>query len=151
MKQLTQPGSYYTEDIKREAINLYAVYGVAAKVSRELDIPEPTICGWRKQGWWQSALEEVRSQNVDEHVANYHALVREGQRVALEKLPDASARDAAIIAATATDKARLLLNQPTSIKADTKSLEALAKRFEQLSSRNRVISTQDGDGNEVEV
>ena len=135
MGELVKAGSSYTDEQRREALSLYAVKGVASVVSRQLNIPETTICHWRKSDWWLSGLEELRSQNQDEHIAAYHQLVREGLKVALDKLPDASAREAAVIAAVATDKAQLLQNRPTAIRGDTGGVAALAKQFAQLSEQ----------------
>ena len=74
-------------------------------------------------------------------------MVDKAQDIALEKLPDASAAQASIIAATATDKARLLQNQPTSIRGESESIGKLVKQFEKLSRdhsniQNSVVSAQ---------
>jgi len=75
-------------------------------------------------------------------------LVDKAQQVALEKLPEASARDAMIIAATGTDKIRLADNMPTAIIGKSDDMEALAKQFDQLAQSFKekqvnVVKTQD--------
>ena len=137
--EITSQGSKYSEEIKRKALAHYAVTGKGSDVSRELGIPETTICGWKKTDWWVSALEELRSAKQDEYIAQYDKLITEGTKIALDKLPDASARDAMIIAATANDKLRLALNQPTSISASSKGIDDLKKQFEELSANHKRI------------
>ena len=139
MSEMVPSGSKYSDDIRKQAATLYAVKGVASIVSRDMNIPETTISDWRNTDWWDDIIVQVRSEKSDEHIAQYNKLIDEGQRIALEKLPEASARDAMIIAATATDKTRLLLNQPTSISSNSSSIEQLQKRFEALASRHTAI------------
>ena len=151
MGELAKAGSQYTDDQRREAVALYAVKGVASTVSRDMNIPERTICDWRKSDWWDSMLTEIRSQNQDEHIAAYHQLVREGLKVALDKLPEASAREAAVIAAVATDKAQLLQNRPTAIRGESGGVTALAEQFAALSrqwneKQAHVVATIEQDG-----
>ena len=78
-------------------------------------------------------------------------MVDKAQDIALEKLPDASAAQASIIAATATDKGRLLLNQPTSITGKGQSIDDLAKAFNKLANRNVVsVQTKNDETEEIE-
>ena len=53
-------------------------------------------------------------------------------------------KDAATIAAIATDKKQILLNQPTSIRGEAQGMEALAEQFKKLSQRmdEKVVSDQ---------
>ena len=148
MSELVGQGSKYTDEQRREAAILFATKGNISATSTALDIPRTTIGTWTKEDWWDQIVSEVRQEKADEHIANYHALVTEGQRIALEKLPEASARDAMIIAATATDKARLLLNQPTSISGKHEGMTELMRQFEQLADSYRekqanVVATQE--------
>ena len=77
-------------------------------------------------------------------------MVDKAQQVALKKLPEASARDALIVAATSTNKIRLHDGMPTAITGKSIDLDSLAEQFKQLSGqwkeRNaRVVATQDAD------
>ena len=141
MSELVPSGSKYTDDQRMQAVVHYAVTGLGSAVSRELNIPESTLCQWRKEDWWVNALAEVRSAKQDEYIAQYDKLITEGTRIALDKLPDASARDAMIIAATANDKLRLALNQPTSISASSKGIDDLKRQFEELSANHKAIES----------
>jgi hypothetical protein len=96
---------------------------------------------WKGQDWWQDTVEQIRAQNTDKALAKYAQMVDKAQDIALEKLPDASAAQASIIAATATDKGRLLLNQPTSITGKAQSIDDLAKAFNKLANQS-VVSVQ---------
>jgi len=141
MGDLVKSGSKYSDEQRMEVAVLYAVSGNAKKVAKDTGIPRTTIVGWKGQDWWQDVVEQLRAQNTDKALAKYAQMVDKAQDIALEKLPDASAAQASIIAATATDKGRLLLNQPTSITGKTTSIADLAKEFNKLASLN-VVSVQ---------
>jgi hypothetical protein len=64
--ELRIPGSYYSNEQRREAVLLYVIHGCAARVARDTRIPETTLSGWRKQPWWVALLEEVRTEKEDE-------------------------------------------------------------------------------------
>ena len=150
MGEMVHTGSKYTDEDRMNAVVLYATKGTGSAVSRETGIPETTISLWRKSDWWEGAIAEVRSEKQDVYIAQYDKLITEGNTIALEKLPEASARDAMIIAATANDKLRLCLNQPTTIKGESDSIKTLAAQFAKLSADHRtiqstVVSVQDKD------
>jgi len=142
MGDIVKTGSKYSDEQRMEVAVLYAVSGNAKKVAKDTGIPRTTIVGWKGQDWWQDVVEQIRAQNNDKALAKYAQMVDKAQDVALEKLPDASAAQASIIAATATDKGRLLLNQPTSITGKAQSIDDLAKAFNLIANEN-VVSVQD--------
>jgi len=141
MGDLVKSGSKYSDQQRMEVAVLYAVTGNAKQVAKETGIPRTTIVGWKGQDWWQDVVEQIRAQNTDKALAKYAQMVDKAQDIALEKLPDASAAQASIIAATATDKGRLLLNQPTSITGKSTSIDDLAREFNKLANKN-VVSVQ---------
>jgi hypothetical protein len=148
MSNLVRKGSKYTDQQRMEVVLLYAISGNAKKVAKDTGIPRTTIVGWKKTDWWQDAVMSVRSEKADEHRAKYSELVDKAQQVALEKLPEASARDAMIIAATGTDKIRLADNMPTTITGKAESMNALAAEFKALSAKwdekqANVVAVQD--------
>ncbi len=148
MSNLVRKGSKYTDQQRMEVVVLYAISGNAKKVAKATGIPRTTIVGWKKAEWWQDAVTSVRSEKADEHRAKYSALVDKAQQVALEKLPEASARDAMIIAATGTDKIRLHDGMPTEITGKAESMNSLAAEFRKLSQQweekqARVVAVQD--------
>ena len=131
------------------------------KVSRKLDIPESTLGRWKQEcDWWDKLVEEVRSEKADEHIALYHSLTKKALAKAdgaIDKLKgDLSASDIkalVVTAATATDKTRLLLNQPTSIRADSTPGDSIKLFLEQIAdsyreSRAKVVATQEKDNNQ---
>ena len=151
MSELVGSGSKYSDQQRMEVAVLYAISGNATKVAKDTGIPRTTIVGWKKTDWWDDAVTRVRSERADEHRAKYSELVDKAQQVALEKLPEASARDAMIIAATGTDKIRLADNMPTTITGKEQSKEDLLKKFADIAreyNRN-VVSVQD-ESEEIE-
>ena len=141
MSEMVGNTSPYTDVQRKEAAIQYAIKGNLSSISRAIDIPRKTLSDWKQTDWWDEIVAEVRHAKSDEHIARYVQLVDEGQRIALEKLPEASARDAMIIAATATDKARLLLNQPTSISSNSASMSELQAQFEALAANHKAIQS----------
>ena len=135
MSELVPTGSKYTDDQRMQAAMVYAIKGTTTAVERELGIPNQTISDWRRHEWWNEAVSRLREEKQDLYIAKYGELIEEGTRIALEKLPEASARDAMIIAATANDKLRLALNQPTSITSTSSTMQALMDQFRELSSK----------------
>ncbi len=151
MGDLVKSGSKYSDEQRMEVAVLYAVSGNAKQVAKDTGIPRTTIVGWKGQDWWQDAVEQIRAQNTDKALAKYAQMVDKAQDIALEKLPDASAAQASIIAATATDKGRLLLNQPTSITGKAQSMADLAKAFNKLANENVVsVQTKNDEPEEIE-
>ena len=156
MSEMVPTGSKYTDVQRREAAIQYAIKGSLAHIERELGIPDSTVCEWTKQDWWLEIVGEVRSQNQDKHIARYHQLTSESLDMALDGLKELDPKSLkandikalVVTGATATDKARLLLNQPTSISSNSASMSELQAQFEALAaSHNRiestVVSTQD--------
>lgn len=136
MGELVKRGSKYSDEDRRNVVVNYALYGNQEKVSEIVNIPSSTISGWRNHSdWWDDLLAEVRNAKQDEHIAKYTQLVGDAIDYAHANLDKASPKDALIMAATATDKARLLLNQPTSISGKSSDMTALAKQFEELSKK----------------
>ncbi len=151
MGKFVKTGSKYTGQQRMEVAVLYAVSGNAKKVAKDTGIPRTTIVGWKGQDWWQDFVEQIRAQNTDKAFAKYAQMVDKAQDIALEKLPDASAAQASIIAATATDKGRLLLNQPTSITGKVGSIADLAKEFNKLANTNVVsVQTKNDETEEID-
>lgn len=154
MSDMVPTGSKYTDEERMNAVVMYAVMGTASSVSRETGISEQTLCGWRKTDWWAEGLEEVRSANADEHIALYQSLTAKALGKAHKGIDelgnDLSASDikSLVIAGCAgSDKARLLLNQPTSISSKGASYDAIADQFRKLSQQwdkldSSVVSTQ---------
>ncbi len=149
MSKLVKNGSKYSDQQRMEVAILYAISGNMKKVARDTGIPRTTIVGWNKTDWWDDAVATVRSEKADEHRAMYSKLVAKAQQVALEKLPEASAAQAHLIACQATDKIRLHDGMPTEITGKSGDMRALANEFAKLSDemnreRNkRVVQTQD--------
>ena len=142
---LVSRGSKYSDEQRRQAAVSFGVHGVMSKVSAELNIPQETLCNWKATDWWDELSTEARNIKATEMRANYQKLVLAAQDKALELLPSTtSAKEALLVAAVSTDKLRLADNvAPPSNAGGASALEALAKRFEQLSRDNRVIQVVD--------
>ncbi len=148
-------GSKYTNAQKADVAIQYAISGNMKKVARQSGIPRTTIIGWKKQDWWPELIAKIRDEKADEHRAKYSQLVDKAQQVALEKLPEASAAQANLIACQATDKIRLHDGMPTEITGKSTDMVALANEFRKLSEQwdekqANVVETQDETQDETE-
>ena len=139
MTEITSQGSQYDEVLKTQVIADYAVRGNATRVAETYNIPSNTVGSWVRSEWGQELLNEIRAQNQDSHISKYHELTEQALDKALDaikSLDELKASDikALIVgAATATDKSRLLMNQPTSIKGDSSTVSGLVDQFNKLS------------------
>jgi hypothetical protein len=110
MAGLVARGSKYTDDVRHEAANVYAVYGKQSKVAEVLNIPKQTVQTWCQQEWFVGLVSEARAAKKEEHIARYTELTDKALTRALEAVDSLDGKAATIVAATATDKARLLSN-----------------------------------------
>jgi hypothetical protein len=156
----------YTDTDHRAAVLEYLLKGNQAAVSRSLDIPEPTLCDWRKTDWWDELAEEVRIQKKDQIEGELTQIVEKANRETIDRLENGDVyvyqgkamrapmkgKDSATVGAIAFDKLRLSLNLPTSITAKSTDMRALANEFRKLSqelNETRVISIP-GESEEIE-
>ncbi len=140
-------GSKYTAQQRADVAIQYAISGNMKRTAKAAGIPRTTIISWQKQDWWHELIAEVRGEKSDEHRARYSELVDLAQQVTLEKLPEASAAQAHLIACQATDKIRLHDGMPTEISGQSGDMKALANEFRKLSQQwdekqVNVVSTQ---------
>ncbi len=144
MSKLVTNGSKYSDEQRTQAAIHYAVTGSLVKTEKTTGIPDSTIGTWKKQGWWEELVGSVRNEKGEEHRAMYSQIVDKAQRITLEKLPDASAAQANLIACQATDKVKLHDGMPTSISGnmDTRALAEQCKELSRTMRDHRVVAVQ---------
>lgn len=144
-----QGGSHYSDEDRRKAVTAYAIHGNATRTARETGIPRKTITHWRNNAdWWDELLAQVQHEIEDEHKALYRQVTSQALSAALKRIDEANPQQLVTMAAISTDKARLLSNQPTSIRAESDSISQLAQKFAELSKQweeknARVIEHED--------
>lgn len=107
----------YTDmDRARAAVMLQANDGNVKRTARELGLPVMTVSDW-KQLWeregYPENIAEVLPAAIEDLTGQMKSVVIEAVRIVREKLPQASAKDAAWIAGVFTDKLRLIEGQAT--------------------------------------
>ena len=141
----------YTDTDHRAAVLEYLIKGNQASVSRSLDIPEPTLCDWRKSDWWDELTEEFRIQKKDQIEAELTQIIEKANAETIDRLENGDVyvyqgrpmrapmkgRDTATVGAIAFDKLSLSLGRPTSISGSTGDINALANEFKELSRTMR--------------
>jgi low affinity Fe/Cu permease len=135
MSEMVPTGSKYTDEQRIEAATQYAIDGSLTKVADKIGIPRTTINEWAKSEWWVQHIVKVRQQNDDKVLAKAAKIVDLAQQVVLDKLPEATASQAAVIGGIYIDKGRLIRNQPTSIQGKSGDMQALIKKFDELSNK----------------
>jgi len=118
-----------TQEDKNQAAIQYAIHGVMSKVSKDTSIPRTTLISWSDQDWWVDIIDTVRHEKQQEHIATYSRIVDAAQAVVLEKIEDASASQASLIACQAQDKGLLLQGRPTSISSSAQTPQQVADQF----------------------
>lgn len=137
MGELSPRGSKYSDEQRKEAAVLYTIKGSMRHVSDAMGIPQRTLHDWKGTDWWDEVSNEVRSENDNLFKSRYSEIIDKATRITIEKLDDVSAKDAAVIAAVAQDKLRLLCNQPSRITANADSMASLAQAFEKLALQHQ--------------
>lgn len=156
----------YTQQERFAAIEQFALLGSYTMVKNAIGIPVNTLKHWIEyDGECQAYLQSCRNNITKEHIQGFQRLVTEAQKRVLARLDEGDeqivkvgdeirkvkvavkAKDAAIIAAVATDKSNLLLNKPTSITATDDRLSRIAERLERaLTERDaKVVAVVDKD------
>ena len=123
----------WTLDQKQQAAIQYAITGSLVKTCKATSIPETTLSGWKDSEEWVEMIAAVRSEKTNEHRARYSTILDLAQQQTIDKLPEATAQQAAVIGGVAFDKLRLIDNQPTTINGQSGDMKSLAKEFERLS------------------
>jgi transposase-like protein len=123
----------YTDYDRERAIAAYVDQGTYAGASKITGIPESTIRLWHDQRptWWHQVEEQQRELFEEQQLAVLAEIRSRSARETLDRLENGderivqgqkmrvkvSAKDSATIYGIATDKARILRGQPTSISA----------------------------------
>ena len=129
----------YSDKIREQAAIEYALCGNISKVAKDLNIVRKTVQSWKGQEWWDTLVTKVQQEKAEQHRAKYAQIVELAQDHVIATLPSATAAQANIIAATATDKVRLLDNMPTSISGKASSTDDLAAQFRALAASHQLV------------
>lgn len=175
MSKMVKTGSKYTDEDRRGAVVLFASKGLMSNVSRNTGIPESTLCEWKKSGWWDDVLAEVRSEINEQILAQNLEIATKAGELVLDSIENGdeklvwdknkgehvikrvkpSGKDAAVISGITQDKARVQLNLPTSITDNVSSREhikELAAYFAEISRaayEEKKINSIPGESQEV--
>ena len=155
----TQSGSQYTDQQRREAVAHYLVTGNLQATANALNIPRRTLFDWKQQPYWEQISNEIRQETKDRALAHLDSIVDKAYTQVIDRIENGddivhqgevvgrkrmAGKDLAVVGSIAVDKRQLLLNQPTSIRADSTGMTDLVRQFEALSQRHaeRVVSEQ---------
>ena len=147
---LVEAGSSYTDTQRREACLLYSIEGNMVRVSKVLNIPRPTLQGWKESDWWVELTDVLRTEKDDHIEAQLSKIVDLANKETIDRLENGDvfvhqgeiirapikAKDAAVISGIGIEKTRLIQNKPTVIRGKTESMTDLLEQF-------RVIARQD--------
>ena len=122
----------YTKADREQACIEHSVTGSYTQTSKALNIPESTIRLWADSEWWVELSARVCDEKTSQQRATYSKIIDLAQQVQIDKLPQATAQQAATISGIAFDKTRLIDNQPTSISSNTGDMKALVSKFQAM-------------------
>ena len=139
-KTITKRKRWRPEDIERAAVR-YCIEGTIQGTERAESIPASTIRLWRDNGneVWDRSIVAYRDQNNMAFVAKANKIIDAATDITLEKLPEATAQQAATIGAIYYDKQRLALSLPTSISGKQESITSLMDTFRKLSESHTIV------------
>lgn len=131
---------------KGRAVAAYVATGSFGKAASITGVHENTLRHWSKQDWWDEECRRAKQADADELASTATAIAKraflelqdrlENGDVVLDKEGNPrnkpiGARDAAIIAAVAIDKRKVLLDTPNTVSVQN-STEKLANLMEQF-------------------
>lgn len=113
-----QQGTHgYTPEQRMHTALAWVITGTTAGASKVARVPERTICDWRKEEWWEQAIQEARRVKQEELDAKLSGIID----LSLKRLTDMLDGDdpiplnqIAICMAIAYDKRALMRGDPTS-------------------------------------
>lgn len=131
-KKLTSKGGkdFYPEEVRIEAVSLYAALGNVAEVARIMNLNAATIRSWKTMEWWELMMRRVHNEAdekldakftkiVDKAIDEINDRLENGEYIYNHKTKETvrvkpKMRDVAMVAVTNLEKRQLLRGQPTS-------------------------------------
>lgn len=155
----TGRSSPYSQEQIAQAALAYVIEGRCTKVEELTGIPERTVNLWTHQEWWPALIDQARMAKQDEVDAGLQRMQDKAISASIERLENGdwimgkdgqlirkpvSAKDAAVVAAVAFDKQRIIRNLPTSITASggDSRLNAMAERLKEIERKQEAKVVQ---------
>lgn len=138
---------HWTDAEKVRAITIHTQVGNWAEVERMTGIPKETLFSWQRAPWFHEIKQRILEEEDNEVATKFGKIVKKAQEEVLERLENGdwfllkdgtktrkpiSARDASVIANSATDKRNLLLGKPTSRTEQISTKDRLSKLAEEF-------------------
>jgi hypothetical protein len=147
MSEIVKQGSKYSEAKKMDCAIRYALCGNGRKVAKATGVSEQRISDWKKTEWWDEITRQVRNEKTDELRAKYQEAAIAALDHSMDKLPEASAHQAATISGIYFDKTRIIDGLPAAYTAVGENMKSLAREFQKLSGelakdRNKKIVSE---------
>lgn len=145
---------------KARAVAAYAATGSFTRAETVTGIPNNTIRYWAKQEWFSEELLRSRQADTDEMAATFTRIVKKatseledrlerGDEVITKEgeviLKKISAKEAAIVAAVAVDKRKVLIDQPAAVapQSSAEKLLSLMEQFVKFSKAKEINHAED--------
>ena len=157
LQKRQHPKGWFPEEVRIEAVALYACHGNVAEVARIMNMNPATVRTWKQTEWWNEMLRRVQMEDdelldskfskvVNRAVDEINDRLENGEFVYNAKLDKvvrvkAKMRDVAFVAATNLDKRQLLRGLPTNRTekvSNNEVLERLAKQFAAFTSAKTI-------------
>jgi len=156
-----KPHEKWSDEKKAECAMAVLTYGSIEKAAKQCHISPKTLGHWsRHDDRFNEVLENLQGEKALEHKQAYAKIVTKALKVAelgIDELDGKSLtagdiKALVVTGATATDKNLLLDGKPTSIRADSKSMQSMIDRFEQVERdyQMRQVNSIKGECEEIE-
>ncbi len=131
-----KPHEPWSQDKKAQCAITLLTCGSIKQAAKQCHVPVKTLGHWALHDeYFIDKVASLQDEKSIEHQNTYGLIVDKAQQITLEKLKDASAAQANLIACQASDKALLLAGKPTKITSNSDSIEHYTKLFQDIANQ----------------
>jgi len=144
-----KPREPWSQDKKAECAITLLTCGSIKQAAKQCHVPVKTLGHWALHDeYFIEKVASLQDEKSIEHQNTYSLIVDKAQQITLEKLDEATAAQANLIACQASDKALLLGGKPTTITSTPNSIEHYTKFFTDIA--NKVKAEQAKRANSID-
>lgn len=155
-KEKLVKGAWYTDAKKLETVKCFLISGSHKQTAAAMNIPEPTLRGWRNSDWWKECVAEIRTEGSMTLTTRLKKVAESALDITADRLENGdyffnnksgeverrgvSMRDAHRVAVDLMKQADTIEKRPSGEVLTEESVDAkldhLAKRFESIAKQN---------------
>lgn len=148
----------YTQEEKYAAAAHYYQFHNMKRLERDLNIPVPTVQGWRETIWWDDLTKQVIKDTEAKTRSRGLEIIEKAQEEILDRLVNGDVvvskvgtlirkpvalRDALFTFLTTFDKNRIINMQPTKVTSGTEAVVELQRQLREIGEAVKGKAKQD--------